>query len=48
MQLISDFFVELDAQWPRQAAKVRLSIIGCSALMLQGDYERGTNALTRS
>jgi hypothetical protein len=42
VQLISDFFFEIDAQWPRQAAKVRLSIIGCSALMLQGDYERGT------
>ena len=43
MQAISDFFVEIDRQWPREPAnKVRLSIIGCSALMLQASYERGT------
>jgi hypothetical protein len=43
MQLISDFFVEIDRQWPReQQNKVRLSIIGCGALLLQADYERGT------
>lgn len=45
MQLIKDFFVELDQLWPREAAhgaKVRLSIIGSGALMLQAGYERGT------
>jgi len=41
--LISDFFVEIDRQWPRAPTdKVRLSIIGCGALMLQANYERGT------
>jgi hypothetical protein len=43
VQLISDFFVEIDGQWPREPTnKVRLSIIGSGALMLQVDYERGT------
>lgn len=45
MQVIRDFFLEIDRQWARQAAdgrKVRLSIIGCGALILQASYERGT------
>jgi hypothetical protein len=40
MSLIHDFFTEIDEQWP--GAKTRLSLIGCGALMLQVDYERGT------
>lgn len=43
MQLIADFFAEIDRRWPHEpAGKVRLSIIGCGALMLQANYERGT------
>lgn len=43
MQVIEDFFIEIDQRWPRTPArKIRLSIIGCGALMLQADYERGT------
>lgn len=45
MQVIRDFFVEIDQLWPQQAMhgrKVQLSIIGCGALMLQTHYERGT------
>lgn len=45
MQVIRDFFLEIDRLWPRQDAgghKVRLSLIGCGALMLQASYERGT------
>ncbi|HEY1816753.1 MAG TPA: DUF6036 family nucleotidyltransferase [Kofleriaceae bacterium] len=42
MSLIHDFFAEIDDQWPHEGSKTRLSIIGCGALMLQIDYERGT------
>jgi hypothetical protein len=43
VQLIADFFADIDRRWPREpAGKVRLSIIGCGALMLQANYERGT------
>lgn len=43
MQAIKDRFVEIDRQWPREPArKIRLSFIGCGALMLQANYERGT------
>lgn len=43
MQLISDFFAEIDRRWPREpAGTVRLPMIGCGALMLQANYERGT------
>lgn len=45
MQVIRDFFVELDRLWPRPAVPermVRLSLIGSCALMLQASYERGT------
>ena len=39
----SEFFTEIDRRWSREpASKVRLSIIGSGALMLQTDYERGT------
>jgi len=40
MSAIHDFFGEIDDQWP--GSQTRLSIIGCGALMLQVDYERGT------
>lgn len=35
---------DMDAQWnrPAPATKLRLNIIGCSALLLQTDYNRGT------
>jgi hypothetical protein len=40
---LEDFFGEIDSQWPeRPARKIQLSIIGCGALMLQVNYERGT------
>jgi hypothetical protein len=43
MPLIHDFFREPDAAWGIPApAKIRLRIIGSSALMLQTDYARGT------
>ncbi len=43
MQAISDFFMEIDRYWPHEPSnKVRLSIIGCSALLLQTNYDRGT------
>lgn len=42
MQVIKEFFVEIDRQWPPAPQKVQLSVIGCGALMLQADYERGT------
>jgi hypothetical protein len=45
VQIIRDFFIEIDRLWPQREAhgrKVRLSIIGCGALMLQASYERGT------
>ena len=45
MQLIRDFFVEIDHLWTRPAGherKIRLSLIGSGALMLQASYERGT------
>jgi len=43
VQLVREFFVEIDKLWPSGATqKVRLSIIGCGALMLQAEYERGT------
>lgn len=40
MTIIHDLFAEIDEQWP--GAQTRLSLIGCGALMLQVDYERGT------
>ena len=42
MALIDDFFVELDEKWGAVPARLRLSIIGCGALVLQTDYDRGT------
>jgi Nucleotidyltransferase of unknown function (DUF6036) len=41
--LVDDLFRDLDARWGTSPpAKIRLRIIGSSALMLQTDYERGT------
>jgi hypothetical protein len=41
--LVGDFFRDIDARWGTPpSAKIRLRIIGSSALMLQTDYERGT------
>jgi uncharacterized nucleotidyltransferase DUF6036 len=45
VQVIRDFFTEIDRLWPQpevHGRKVRLSIIGSGALMLQASYERGT------
>lgn len=43
MQRVREFFGEIDRKWPTDAPdKVRLRIIGCGALMLQTNYERGT------
>ena len=38
--MIADFFTDLDTQW--KGKQVRLSIIGCGALLLQANYSRGT------
>lgn len=45
MQLLEDFFTEIDRSWrrpPAQLEKLQLSLIGSGALMLQASYERGT------
>jgi len=43
MQRAKQFFAAIDAEWrPTTSARVQVSIIGCSALMLQTAYERGT------
>lgn len=45
MQLVSDFLLSIDNRWISLASdppKTRLRIIGCSALLLQADYARGT------
>ena len=43
MPLISDFLVDLDRRWDQSSTeKVRLPLIGSTALMLQTDYERRT------
>lgn len=44
MSPIKRFFIEVDRAWPQadHGPKVRLSIIGCGALMLQARYQRGT------
>lgn len=43
MELIKDFFTELDRLWrPEPAERIQLRIIGSAALMLQAGYERGT------
>ncbi len=43
MNRIEDFFADLDRAWPgRPEPKIELSLIGCGALMLQANYERGT------
>jgi len=43
MQRVRDFFGEIDQKWPTDPSeRVRLHIIGCSALMLQTNYDRGT------
>lgn len=43
MQLVKDFFRDIDRQWSLHGeTKVQLRIIGSTALMLQTDYARGT------
>lgn len=43
MQRVKDFFGDIDEKWSTDSSeKVRLRIIGCGALMLQTNYERGT------
>lgn len=43
MAAVDEFFQEMDARWgDAPPAKIRLRIIGSSALMLQTNYERGT------
>ena len=43
MPIIDDLFREIDARWGAPpTARIRLRIIGSSALMLQTGYERGT------
>lgn len=43
MRVLDEFFKQIDAQWGAlPLGKVRLRIIGCSALVLQTGYERGT------
>ena len=44
MQLVKDFFSEIDRKWQLASpSKVRLHIIGSGALMFQTSNERGTN-----
>lgn len=43
MSLIREFIKDLDQAWPPSgSARIRLRIIGSTALMLQAGYERGT------
>lgn len=43
MSLVEEFFQAIDRAWPSVASpKLRLSVIGSGALMLQVSYERGT------
>ena len=43
MKNIEAFFLELDDKWPTKGGgRIRLSLIGSSALFLQTDYDRGT------
>jgi hypothetical protein len=41
VSLIGDFFGEIDRRWPPRD-RVRLHVIGSTALVLQTSYERGT------
>ena len=41
MSAFEEFFRELDGRWP-PTGRISLRIIGCSALTLQADYDRGT------
>ncbi len=44
MQIISDFFIEIDRSWAwPQPDRIPLQVIGSSALLLQTDYQRGTS-----
>ena len=40
--MFDDFFVEIDTKWDREVKRIPLRIIGCGALMMQTEYERGT------
>jgi hypothetical protein len=43
MNSTKDFFVEIDKLWtPSSASKLQLSLIGCGALIVQANYQRGT------
>jgi hypothetical protein len=43
VSIVESFFIDIDGQWkPRSDDRVRLSLIGCGALILQADYQRGT------
>jgi hypothetical protein len=43
MATIEDFLRDIDGRWkPSGAARISLQLIGCAALMLQSDYDRGT------
>ena len=45
MSLVSDFLLAIDERWARLPAdppKTPLRIIGCAALLLQANYDRGT------
>lgn len=43
MNLVEQFFAEIDSKWPTSDTKQQLRIIGSGALMLQTTYQRGTN-----
>lgn len=43
MSLLDEFFLAIDREWARETStRLRLSVIGSGALMLQADYRRGT------
>jgi hypothetical protein len=43
VSVIEDFFGELDREWSSTpSSPIHLRVIGCGALLLQTDYERGT------
>ncbi len=43
MSIVERFFIDLDARWKEVGSeRIRLHLIGSTALMLQADYTRGT------
>ncbi len=42
MAIIEDFLSDIDTRWHSTGERIPMHLIGCAALMLQSDYDRGT------